>query len=77
MHNNLSSNGELQNIVKRVHDPSCKAGPYPTSKTKIMKSIKVPVQNLHENMTVLGQDIENMKSFAVIEARINEKSKDS
>lgn len=50
---------ELQDIVNRVHEASSQAGLYlNTSKTKVMKTIRVPVQNEQDNILVNGQDIE-------------------
>ena len=59
---------ELQNIVNRVHEASSQAGLYlNTSKTKVMKIIRVPVQNEQSNISVNGQDIENVKTLIILE----------
>ena len=49
---------ELQDIVNRVHEASSQAGLYlNTSKTKVMKTIRIPVRNEQDNILVNGQDI--------------------
>ena len=48
---------ELQNIVNRVHEASSQAGLYfNTRKTKVMKTIRVPMRNEQDNILVKGQD---------------------
>ena len=69
---------ELQNIVNRVHEASSQAGLYlNTSKTKVMKIIRVPLQNEQSNISVNGQDIENVKDFVYLGAMITENYDDS
>ena len=69
---------ELQNIVNRVHEASGQAGLYlNTSKTKVTKIIRVPVQNEQNNISVNGQDIENVKDFVYLGAMITENYDDS
>ena len=44
---------ELQNIVNRVHEASSQADLYfNTSKTKVMKTIRVPSKNEQDSMLV-------------------------
>ena len=69
---------ELQNIVKTVHEASSQAGLYlNTSKTKVMKIIRVPVQSEQDNISVNRQDIENVKNFVYLEAMITKNYGDS
>ena len=59
-------------------EASSQAGLYfNTSKTKVMKTIRVPVRNEQDNILVNGQDIENAKSFAYLGAMIAENYDDS
>ena len=49
---------ELQNIVNRVHEASSQTSLHlNTSKTKVMKIIRVPVQSEQNNISVNGQDL--------------------
>ena len=60
----VGSMEEIQNIVNRVHEASSQAGlSFNASKTKVMKTIRVPMQNEQDNILVNGQDIENVKTF--------------
>ena len=69
---------ELQNIVNSVHEASSQAGLYlNTSTTKVMKIIRVPVQSEQDNVSVNGQDIENVKNFVYLEPMITENYDDS
>ena len=69
---------ELQDIVNRVHEASSQAGLYlNTSKTKVMKTIRVPVRNEQDNILVNGQDIENVKNFVYLGTMITENYDDS
>ena len=69
---------ELQNIVNRVHEASSQAGLYlNTSKTKVTKIIRVPVQNEQSDISVNGQAIENVKDFVYLGAMITENYEDS
>ena len=69
---------ELQDIVNRAHEASSQAGLYlNTSKTKVMKTIRVPVRNEQDNILVNGQDIENVKNFVYLGAMITENYDDS
>ena len=69
---------ELQKKVSRVHEASSQAGLYlNTSKTKVMKIIRVPVQSEQDNISVNGQDIENVKNFICLGALITENHDDS
>jgi len=69
---------ELQDIVNRAHEASSQAGLYlNTSKTKVMKTIRVPVRNEQDNILVSGQDRENVKNFVYLGAMITENYDDS
>ena len=69
---------ELQDIVNRVHEASSQAGLYlNTSKTQVMKTIRVPVRNEQDNILVNGQDIENVKNFVYLGAMITKNYDDS
>ena len=58
---------ELQDVVNRGHEASSQAGIYfNTIKTKVMKTIRVPVRNDQDNIRVSGQDIENVKNFVYL-----------
>ena len=64
---------ELKNIVNRVHEASSQAGLNPnTSRTNVMKIIRVPVQSEQDNISVNGPDIENLKNFVYLGAMITE-----
>ena len=64
---------ELQNIVNRVHEASSQAGlNLNTSRTNVMKIIRVPVQSEQDNISVNGPDIENVKNFVYLGAMITE-----
>ena len=69
---------ELQDIVSRVHEASSQAGLYlNTIKTKVMKTIRVPVRNEQDCILVNRQDIENEKNFVYLGAMITENYDDS
>ena len=69
---------ELQNIVNRVHEASSQAGLNPnTSRTNVMKIIRVPVQSEQDNISVNEQDIENVKHFVYLGGMITENYDDS
>ena len=69
---------ELQNLVDRVHEASSQAGLYfNTRKTKVLKTIRVPMRNEQDNILVNGQDIENVKNFVYLGAMITENYDDS
>ena len=69
---------ELQDIVNRVHEASSQVGLYfNTSKTKVMKTIRIPVRNEQDNILVNGQDIENVRNFVSLGAMITENYDDS
>ena len=69
---------ELQNIANRVHEASSQEGLYfNTRKTKVMKTIRVPMRNEQDNILVNGQDIENVKNFVYLGAMITENYDDS
>jgi len=64
---------ELQDIVNRVHDASSQAGLYlKTSKTKVMKTIRVSVRNKQDNILVNWQDTENVTNFVYLGTMITE-----
>ena len=69
---------ELQDIVNRAHEASSQAGLYlNTSKTKVMKTIRVPVWNEQDDILVNGHDIENVERFVYLEAMITKNYDDS
>ena len=69
---------ELQNIINRVHEASSKSDLYlNTSKTKVMKIIRVPVQSGQDNISVNRQDIEYVKNFVYLGAMLTENYDDS
>ena len=64
---------ELQNIVNRVHEASSQAAlNLNTSRTNVMKIIRVPVQSEQDNISVNGPDIENVKNSVYLGAMITE-----
>ena len=66
------------NVVNSVHEASNQAGLYlNTSKTKVMKIIRVPVWNEQEYILANGQDIENVKNFVYLGAMSTEHYDDS
>ena len=69
---------ESQNIVNRFHEASSQASLYrSTSKTKVMKIIRVPVESEQNNISVNGQDIESLEHFVYLGAMITENYDDS